>query len=120
MCPDPAAVFLDEPAARAWLERLLWPQGPRCPFCGLGERITVRKGGFHRCNQCKEDFTVRTGTVFERSHIPLHKWIYAIYLLAKAPKGISSVRLAKEIDITQKSAWFMLHRMRMVLRRQQS
>ena len=83
-----------------------------CAVCGLGERITVRKEGFYRCNQCKEDFTVRTGTIFERSHVPLHKWVYAMYLLVTARKGISSMQLAKEIGITQKSAWFVLHRLR--------
>jgi transposase-like protein len=62
--------------------------------------------------QCKEDFTVRTGTIFERSHVPLHKWVYAMYLLVTARKGISSLQLAKEIGVTQKSAWFMLHRLR--------
>lgn len=98
--------------ARTYLEGRLWPQGPRCPVCGLGERITTRAGGFYRCNQCKEDFTVRTGTIFERSHVPLHKWIYAMYLLVTARKGISSLQLAKEIGITQKSAWFVLHRLR--------
>jgi transposase-like protein len=76
------------------------------------ERITVRKGGFYRCNQCKEDFTVRTGTIFERSHVPLHKWIYSMYLLVTSRKGISSMQLAKEIGITQKSAWFVLQRLR--------
>jgi hypothetical protein len=78
----------------------------------LGERITERAGGFYRCNQCKEDFTVRTGTIFERSHVPLHKWVYAMYLLVTARKGISSLQLAKEIGVTQKSAWFVLHRLR--------
>src|SRR5579872_5954819 len=102
----------DQGSARIYLEGRLWPNGPRCPVCGLGERITERKGGFYRCNQCKEDFTVRTGTIFERSHVPLHKWIYAMYLLVTARKGISSMQLAKEIGITQKSAWFVLHRLR--------
>ena len=74
--------------------------------------ITARKGGFYRCNQCKEDFTVRTGTIFERSHVPLHKWVYAMYLLVTARKGISSMQLAKEIGVTQKTAWFMLGRLR--------
>lgn len=106
------AMFPDQEAARAYLEGRLWPNGPRCPVCGLGERITTRKGGFYRCNQCKEDFTVRTGTIFERSHVPLHKWVYAMYLLVTARKGISSMQLAKEIGITQKSAWFVLHRLR--------
>lgn len=106
------ATIPDQEAARAYLEKRLWPEGVRCPVCGLGERITTRKGGYYRCNQCKEDFTVRTGTIFERSHVPLHKWIYAMYLLVTARKGISSMQLAKEIGITQKSAWFVLHRLR--------
>jgi transposase-like protein len=105
-------MFPDQESARGYLERNLWPEGPKCPICGLGERITARKEGFYRCNQCKEDFTVRTGTVFERSHIPLHKWIYAMYLLLTARKGISSLQLSKEIGIRQASAWFMLHRLR--------
>jgi transposase-like protein len=105
-------MFPDQETARAYLESRLWPNGPRCPVCGLGDRITARKEGFYRCNQCKEDFTVRTGTIFERSHVPLHKWIYAMYLLVTARKGISSMQLAKEIGITQKSAWFVLHRLR--------
>jgi transposase-like protein len=105
-------MFPDQETARVFLEGRLWPQGARCPVCGLGERVTARKDGFYRCNQCKEDFTVRTGTIFERSHVPLHKWIYAMYLLVTARKGISSMQLAKEIGITQKSAWFVLQRLR--------
>lgn len=105
-------MFPDEESARKYLEAHVWPQGVRCPDCGGGSRITVRKDGFYRCNACKLDFTVRTGLIFERSHIPLHKWLYAMYLLVTARKGISSVQLAKEIGITQKSAWFMLQRIR--------
>src|ERR1700719_4449784 len=105
-------MFPDQETARTYLEGRLWPNGPRCPVCGLGDRITERAGGFYRCNQCKEDFTVRTRTIFERSHVPLHKWVYAMYLLATARKGISSMQLAREIGITQKSAWFVLHRLR--------
>lgn len=105
-------MFPNQEAARSYLEGRLWPSGPRCPVCGLGERITARKSGFYRCNQCKEDFTIRTGTIFERSHVPLHKWVYAMYLLVTARNGISSMQLAKEIGITQKSAWFVLHRLR--------
>jgi transposase-like protein len=105
-------MFPDQETARVYLESRLWPNGPQCPVCGLGERVTVRKGGYYRCNQCSEDFTVRTGTIFERSHIPLHKLIYAMYLLVTSRKGISSLQLSKEIGITQKSAWFMLHRLR--------
>jgi transposase-like protein len=106
------ALFPDAESARVYLEGRLWPSGPTCPVCGLGERVTARKGGFYRCNQCQEDFTVRTGTIFERSHVPLHKWVYAMYLLVTARKGISSMQLAKEIGITQKSAWFVLQRLR--------
>jgi transposase-like protein len=92
---------------------LLWPDGPVCPSCILSKRITTRKRvGFYRCNQCKLDFTVRTATIFERSHIPLHKWVYGMYLVVTARKGISSMQLAKEIGVTQKSAWFMLGRLR--------
>jgi len=105
-------MFPDQETARVYLEGRLWPNGPRCPVCGLGDRITARAGGYYRCNQCKEDFTVRTNTIFERSHVPLHKWIYAMYLLVTARKGISSMQLAKEIGITQKSAWFVLGRIR--------
>jgi transposase-like protein len=106
------ALIPDAEAARVYLEGRLWPNGPTCPVCGLGERVTARKGGFYRCRQCSEDFTVRTGTVMERSHVPLHKWVYAMYLVVTARKGISSMQLAKEIGITQKSAWFVLQRLR--------
>lgn len=106
-------MFPDQETARVYLESRLWPNGPVCPVCGLGERLTTRKAvGFYRCNQCQEDFTVRTGTIFERSHIPLHKWVYAMYLVVTARKGISSMQLSKEISVTQKTAWFLLHRLR--------
>src|ERR1700690_404328 len=104
--------YPDVETARKYNESRLWPHDPICPTSRKGERITARKDGFYRCNACKLDFTVRTGTIFERSHIPLHKWIYAMYLLVTARKGISSMQLAKEIGITQKSAWFVLHRLR--------
>ena len=107
-------MFPDEASARKYLESRLWPKGARCPCCGLTERVTARKNkeGFYHCNQCYEDFTVRTGTIFERSHVPLHKWLYSMYLLLTARKGISSLQLSKEIGITQKSAWFVLQRLR--------
>lgn len=105
-------IFPDAETARQYLELRLWPDGPVCLTCKGGERITKRAGGFYRCNACNLDFTVRTGTIFERSHVPLHKWLYAMYLLVTARKGISSMQLAKEIGITQKSAWFLLQRLR--------
>src|SRR3990167_9160639 len=104
--------FPNAESARVYLEKRLWPAGVVCPVCKAGERITTRKGGYYRCNACNEDFTVRTGTIFERSHVQLHKWLYAMYLLVTARKGISSLQLAKELGITQKTAWFMLHRLR--------
>jgi transposase-like protein len=106
-------MFPDESTARVYLEGRLWPKGTTCPTCGGQDRITTRKReGFYRCNKCQLDFTIRTGTIFERSHIPLHKWLYAMYLLVTARKGISSMQLAKEIGIQQKTAWFILHRLR--------
>ena len=77
-------MFPDEESARIYLEGRLWPNGVKCPTCKAGERITPRKAGFYRCNACKEDFTVRTGTIFGWSHVPLHKWLYAMYLLVTA------------------------------------
>ena len=105
-------MFPDQDSARKYLEGLLWPNGVHCPHCGLTEHVTALKSGYYQCKQCKEKFTVRTGTIFERSHVPLHKWLYAMYLLVTARKGISSMQLSKEIGITQKTAWFVLHRLR--------
>jgi transposase-like protein len=105
-------MFPDADAARAYMESKRWPSGAVCPACDEAKRIGIRKGGFFRCNACKTDFTVRTGTIFERSHVPLHKWLYAMYLLMTARKGISSLQLAKQIGVTKKSAWFMLQRIR--------
>jgi len=105
-------LFPDQESARKYLEGRIWAKGVKCPTCASGDRITARKGGYYRCNFCKLDFTVRTGTIFERSHVPLHKWIYAMYLLVTSRKGISSLQLSKEIGITQKSAWFVLQRLR--------
>jgi transposase-like protein len=105
--------FPDETAARNYLEAKRWGGKVACPHCGSLERIQVRKvAGYYRCLPCKEDFTVRTGTIFERSHIPLDKWLYAMYLISTARKGISSLQISKELGITQKSAWFMLQRIR--------
>ena len=104
--------FPDQESARAYMEGQRWPDGTVCPYCAEAERIHERKGGYYRCNACREDFTVRTGTVMERSHIPLQKWLYAMYMLVISRKGVSSVELHTKLAITQKSAWFMLHRLR--------
>jgi transposase-like protein len=105
--------FPNERAARLYIESVRWKGHPKCPKCGAIERIQTRKiDGYFRCLACKFDFTVRTGTIFERSHIPLDKWLYAMYLINTARKGISSLQLAQELGITQKSAWFLLQRIR--------
>ena len=106
--------FPTDEAAREHLEAVRWQGKVRCPVCE-SDHIYHRKApklGFYDCRECQEHFTVRTGTVFERSHIPLRKWIYAIYQLLTARKGISSLQLSKEIGVTQRSAWFLLHRLR--------
>ena len=105
-------LYPNEESARAYMEARRWPNGVTCPACSEASRITPRPKGFYRCNACKKDFTVRTGTIFERSHVPLDKWICAMYLLMTARKGVSSLQLAKEIGVTQKTAWFMLGRIR--------
>lgn len=105
-------MFPDADSARAYLEAQRWPNGPACPVCDEARRIYAKRGGFYRCNACLEEFTVRTGTVFERSKVPLNKWLYAMYLLVTSRKGISSLQLAKQIGVTQKTAWFMLQRLR--------
>lgn len=103
-------MFPDEPAARVYLEQRRWPNGVVCPCCEETKRVTPRKDGFYRCNACKTDFTVRTGTIFERSHIKLHTWVYAMYLLMTARKGVSSLQLGKELGITQNASEKHLHR----------
>lgn len=96
-------MFPDKETARLYIEKRRWLSGPVCPFCKSPDRITVRNGEFYRCNTCVEDFSVRTGTIFEKSHIPLHKWLYAMYLLVTTRKGISSMQLSKEIGVTRKT-----------------
>ena len=104
--------FPDERSARVYLEKQRWNKQPMCPFCN-SDRIQIRYvEGLHRCLSCKKDFTVRTGTILERSHIPLNKWIFAMYLIVTARKGISSLQISKELGITQKSAWYILQRLR--------
>jgi transposase-like protein len=109
-------IFTDETAAIAHMEGDRWPGGEvNCPHCGS---LNVHKmggktqAGMFLCNDCRDKFTVRTGTVFERSHIPLHKWLFATHLMAASKKGMSALQLSRMLGITYKSAWFMCHRIR--------
>lgn len=105
-------MFPSAETARVYFETKRWPNGPVCPACGEAERIYHKGGGLYRCNVDLSVFSVRTGTIFEKSKVPLHKWLYAMYLLVTSRKGISSLQLAKQIGTTQKTAWFMLQRLR--------
>jgi transposase-like protein len=110
-----AIYFHDEAAAHEALEQRLWPNGPVCPKCGGQDRITISRGGrvgLYRCGPCKRQFTVKVGTVFESSHIPLNVWLQAIHLMASGKKGISGHQMMRLLDVTYKTAWFMTHRIR--------
>jgi transposase-like protein len=113
-----APYFKDAEAAREYLEQARWPNGPICPHCGtVGTAYTARKGarpGRYRCasQECRKDFTVTVGTLFESSHIPLHKWLLAAYLLCASKKGMSSHQFHRMLGVTYKTAWFMTHRLR--------
>ena len=110
-------LFPDEQAARVWFEAQRWPDGPVCPWCQSDTVATIRneKPMPYRCKSCRKHFSVRTGTVLARSHIPLQKWVFALYLYVTNLKGVSSMRLHRDLGITQKSAWFMAHRIRKAL-----
>lgn len=108
-------LYPDAESARVYFERRRWHGHVVCPLCGCDEHISARGGkrvGYYRCRDCKGEFTVRTRTIFERSHVPLHKWLYSMYLVVTSRKGISSLQLSKEIGVTQKTAWFILQRLR--------
>ncbi len=110
-------VFLDKDQARKHLESIRWPNGPYCPHCGETEDIYEIGGkshrpGLYRCRECRKQFTVTVGTVLERSHIPLHKWLLATHLLTSSKTGISIHQLHRLLRVTYKSAWFMAHRLR--------
>lgn len=115
-------IFSDETKAREHLEALRWPSGPFCPHCGEAENVTRLEGashrpGLHQCNSCRQHFSVTVGTLFERSHIPLHKWMLAFHLMAASKKGMSAHQLHRMLGITYKSAWFMAHRIREAMKR---
>ena len=105
----------DADAGRLYLEERRWQGLVHCPYRGCTDQIIARRGkrrGYYRCRACDGEFTVRTGTIFERSHVPLNKWVYATYLLAMFCRGLSSTQLSKMIGVTQKTAWLMLGRLR--------
>lgn len=111
-------IYSDDEAARTHLERLLWPDGPICPHCGVINEATLMKGKSHRpglynCRPCDKPFTVTVGTIYERSHIPLHKWVYATHLMTASKKGISAAQLHRMLGFgSYRTAWFMAHRIR--------
>jgi transposase-like protein len=114
-------IFHDETKAREWLEARLWPEGPVCRHCGVVNEATLMKGkttrpGLYQCNACREPFTVTVGTLYERSHVPLHKWLGATHLMMASKKGMSALQISRMIGVTYKTAWFMCHRIRESLR----
>lgn len=114
-------IYHDEDAARRHLEAVRWADGIVCPLCDAKENPRAVQGdsmgsGWFYCPACKSKFTVRTGTVWERSHIPLHKWLLASRLMASSKKGISAHQLHRTLNITYKSAWFLAHRIREAMR----
>lgn len=111
-------IFHDDDAAREHLEGLLWPNGPVCPRCGvMDDRITKLKGkstrpGVYKCKDCRKPFSVTIGTVMERSHIPLSKWVLAAQLMASSKKGMSALQLHRMLGTNYETAWFLFHRLR--------
>ncbi len=110
-------IFTDADKARAHLEATRWPHGPVCPHCGVVNEATKLEGkstraGLYQCNACREQFTATVGTVFERSKVPLNKWLLATYLMSSSKKGISAHQIGRTLGVTYKTAWFMCHRIR--------
>lgn len=117
MTDFPNPIYSDENKAREHLEAIRWPDGPYCPFCGQDETVKPLGGksmglGWYHCSACREKFTIRVGTVYERSKIPLHKWLLATHLLCASKKGMSAHQMHRMLGLTYKTAWFMVHRIR--------
>ena len=112
--------FHDEDAAREHIEASRWPNGVTCPLCGVDNvhRMAGKtQAGMFLCNECRGKFTCRTGTVMERSHVPLHKWLLAIHLMASSKKGISAHQLMRNLGLgSYRTAWFLAHRIREAMR----
>src|SRR6202163_1100649 len=110
-----APEFTNETAAIAHLEQSRWANDVVCPHCGsvsVTRMAGKTQAGYFQCNDCRDKFTCRTGTVMERSHIPVHKWLLAIHLLSASKKGMSAHQLHRRLGVTYKSAWFLAHRIR--------
>ncbi len=119
MCDLTVPYFHDKDLARGHLESVRWPDGVFCPHCGGLERIYSIKGGragLYKCGDCRKQFTVTVGTVFERSKVPLNKWLMAVHLLCSSKKGISAHQLHRMLGVTYKTSWFMVHRIREAMR----
>jgi transposase-like protein len=111
--------FSNEQAAFEHVEAVLWPNGPVCPHCGGMERVYdlgKTRIGLKKCGHCRKQYTVRVGTVFESSHIELYKWLQAIHLVCSSKKGISAHQLHRTLEVTYKTAWFLMHRIREAMR----
>lgn len=111
--------FNNDEAARTFLERTMWPDGPICPHCGvIGHAYATKRAGVYRCAEaeCRKDFTVTMRTVMERSKIALHKWVLAFHLITSSKKGFSAHQLHRTLGVTYRSAWFMHHRIREAMR----
>lgn len=119
--PDLIKRFPDDATARVYLEKRKWGNTPACPHCGCIGAYKLKDGKTYKCKDklCRKKFTVTVGTIMENSNIPLNTWFAAIYIATSHKKGISSCQLAKDLGITQKSAWFMLHRIREMVREKQ-
>ncbi len=112
--------FLTEQGAFAYVEARLWPNGPVCPHCGETARIGALKGattrqGLYKCYACKKPFTVRMGTLFEDSHLPLHLWLQVIHLMCASKKGIATRQIQRMLRCSMKTAWFVGHRIRLAM-----
>jgi transposase-like protein len=110
--------FQSHEAAREWFEQTRWPNGPVCPHCGtVGSAYKTKRPGLYRCAEpeCRQDFTVTSRTVMERSKIPLHKWAMAFYLMSSSKKGMSAHQHHRAFGLSYQTAWFMLHRIRLAM-----
>ena len=115
--------FQNEDAAFAFVEERLWPQGPNCPHCGNADPKRIRKmegkttrRGLYNCRECRKPFTVRVGTIFESSHLPLHLWLQIIHLMCASKKGVSTNQIQRILQCSMKTAWFLTHRIREAMR----